>query len=1041
MQPVDTFLQQLQGVPPLQLHGGGHLPGSTLLGSLAEWVAQTHQTRPGHAKTSCVLFIEGADTMSASVLSGVLRLLREHRGLKGGKVSGSVHLPVSVVFSIAAPVEVFHSRLHRAAAQCVRIHNVHLLNPLVTLDVLLHTALVRGVLPLTPPPRAVRWALSHALAWNLSLTSMVQRLSVYNVLLACSISVFSLSGPLPQPVFRPVHSVLTEQLLHSVLAGTTKSAPTAPSPLSLSRLVSVLEQQESPTAEHTAVQSLFLPAPPMPGAVASAVGASLPGEVTSNLWFSAVQRAAAVPADVFQDVLDSSEWQAYKLARGQQWDEDGVPSAEITACAALAALAEHWLAAGVAQDAQQAAKATTGSSPGAAQAKNKSKGARNTAPQPERGIRRVLSDFMLAPDAPSLSIAQTPALWPPGFVQGIDSTTAVLTPCREWMALPTSAVCADAATIENRKQSPSGGASSPPVPARSPQGRTRRRGTPSPLRASIKAMHGRDHNDSDRSDDAVSLDEEGTKRAEVQVDVAWGVAATAVVSHNSDEMCSVQAPFPLVWSNAPPKWWLRGDRRRLAQALYTLAVSRIARHRVFRVIAHISALREKGFAANSNETAEQWLKAFPAPTASCTSERRMFVEVTTSATPVVATSWFANMKDSLRVLPWEGLSAFVLHVLQVLVTGRGSDSISAGSASEGFLLREDLCTLDASCAWPAAFATEIASGVQLRAQLARLREEPAADDTKAAPPQDIATRTTAASKPAVRFASSSHRRAAALKSAASAAATPLSRARDAIWGWLAMVVQRWCVPTTDLPLGSLFFGTSETQMKRTLAPRLRESTLEALESPDLYLIDIAPPAAVAEGGGGATASTAARSLLRVDPLAPDAARAFAIYKRAAKRISLAEWLGAFLASFGSEARPGGGGLDVGSFVAGAAKGRRVAGQRRGGDAGKKPAAGGPRRRGVKRSRVGTRAEHEVAPGSPPAHPSSAHPLTSPDPTARSDSEDDLADEDQPEQVDLEGAKCRFIAAVRQLGMLGLLRKAGAGKDDSIQKLVFDTVAW
>ncbi len=105
---------------------------------------------------------------------------------------------------------------------------------------------------------------------------------------------------------------------------------------------------------------------------------------------------------------------------------------------------------------------------------------------------------------------------------------------------------------------------------------------------------------------------------------------------------------------------------------------------------------------------------------------------------------------------------------------------------------------------------------------------------------------------------------------------------------------------------------------------------------------------------------------------------------------------------------------------------------------------GPRRRGVKRSRVGPRAEHEVDPSSPPKRGRGAPPISSPDPSGGASDVDSSDDEDAAPAappVDVEDAKCRFIAAVRQLGMLGLLRKVGAGKDDVIQKLVFDTATW
>ena len=467
-------------------------------------------------------------------------------------------------------------------------------------------------------------------------------------------------------------------------------------------------------------------------------------------------------------------------------------------------------------------------------------------------------------------------------------------------------------------------------------------------------------------------------------------------------------------------------------------MNRLARHRVFRVLACIAALRDQGVKEVSGASEEQWAAVFPVPSATCTSERRMFVEVTTSSTPVVTSAWFSNLKDALRSLRWEGLLALLPHLLQVLLGG-GSSSSQAGRP---FLFDNGLPPLDASCPWPAAFGAEIAAAVRVRAQIRELQQlgtEHAAHDNG----DEGAANAGAASKPAMRFASSARRRAAALKSAASAAATPLSRARDAVWQWVATLVQRWCVPSSELPLGSLLFGTSETQLKRALAPRLRESTLEALESPDLYLIDIAPPAGSAAGGAASAAvSAAVSSLVRVDGLAPDAARAFAIYKRAAKRISLAEWLSAFIATFEDDASPNGIGLDVGAIVGGAAKGRRVAGQRRGGGDAAKKAPGGPRRRGVKRSRVGARSEHEVVPGTPPKRPRGSPPLLSPDPVPVEDngsSDSDVAEDSVP--LDVDGVKCRFIAAVRQLGMLGLLRKGGGGKDDSIQKLVFDTVAW
>ena len=432
---IDSFLQQLRGVPALQLHGGGHLPGSTLLGSLAEWTAANSSVASGTGAVQCVLFLEGADTLSASVLSGVLRLLREHRGLTAGTASAAEHLPVSVVFSISAPAEVFHSRLHRTAAQCVRITNVHLLNPLVTLDVLLHTALVRGVLPLTPPPRAVKWALSHALAWNLSLTSMVQRLAAYGVLAARGSQVFSLSGPLPQPVFLPVHCVLAQELFMTYSQNVHCAKGVDLRTCSALGLVRALEGHVK-DADAEALKALF-----SIGNTEHTAEGILPVEAVSCLWFAAMQRAAAVPHDLFAAVVESQDWQSYRRSCSGQWERDGVPSAEIKACHILAESATAWLASGRAVDAPAAAAAAAGSRELHAAPRRKTKGARNTAPQTARGIRRVISDFMLAPDAPALSIVQTPALWPAGFTVGVDSAPAVLTPATRWLALPTEAVC------------------------------------------------------------------------------------------------------------------------------------------------------------------------------------------------------------------------------------------------------------------------------------------------------------------------------------------------------------------------------------------------------------------------------------------------------------------------------------------------------------------------------------------------------------------------------------------------------------------------
>ena len=448
---------------------------------------------------------------------------------------------------------------------------------------------------------------------------------------------------------------------------------------------------------------------------------------------------------------------------------------------------------------------------------------------------------------------------------------------------------------------------------------------------------------------------------------------------------------PPTSATGAPTWPPRGKRRLLARHLFRIALHRVARHRVLRILTLLA--QRSSFAVQG--AAGEWEPVLCAPLA-CTAERRTFAETMTGTGCITQSAWFSTLSSGVRDFSVPAQCRLVRQVLQLLLQG--------GSPAQGHLPLEGVVPLDASIPWPVVFWRELCGG----AAVLRALEQP--ESTAVSPTQDAP-----AAAPKARYASSARRRAEALKHAAAKHASPASRAHAIVWPWITAIARRWCKSLPQLPLGSVLFPGTTSSLRKALAPDVRGTVLRALADPAAYLIDI--PAS--SDGGGAAAG------VLVDHTIPDISMAFRIYQRAGKRISLTQWLAAFHHAC---ELPQGAILDVGSFVHGAAK-AKGAEAATAGDAPPSASKSGGRRRGVKRSRVGPREEHVV-----PAPPTKA---------SRGEGRHTPPCGETPplREVDAGEVHSRFVVAVRELGMLGFVRKAGSGRDDVLHKLVYNVTAW